>query len=623
MFLLLLLQAVACQARADEPAYVDFLLKSAREQALYRDPYWLTLLHYKDSLLGSRSLVDDPAFFLAPDGKRDPWSEMAADIRGFFQEGGDQERHPVCRFVARYAWLKEKLHLDPARLPVAECGPFEDLLEKVKPESASLIFPTSHINSPASMFGHTLLTIETAYKSKLLSYAVNYSAVTTDTFGPLFAIKGLGGFYKGYFSILPYYAKIQEYSDVDRRDIWEYPLDLDREEVERLLMHVYELKDIYSDYYFLDENCSYDLLFLLDAARPTLHLTDQCRWWVIPLDTIKVAEQNGLIKDAVFRPSQTTKIRYVASLLPKGGREKALRIARGELAPEAVVGEEIPAEEKRRIFDLGMEYLQYRYIKKALPKETYQERFLKTLQARSLLGGTDGGPYPVPTPEKPEEGHDSNRFSLGFGTLDDDLFQEIRYRPAYHALVDDGKGFKEGAQIVFFDAAARYYYADERFELEKLDVIDIVSLAPRDDLFRPVSWKIKTGLERILTEDGERDLVYDLNLGGGFSYKLKRAGLWYILGETDFIAGGGLETDYAAGVGGSTGLIKDLNDVWRVYLYARDVYYGLGDTHNVLRAGLLQNFAIRKDMSLTAEVSREKAYDEYQTEAVLHWNLFF
>ena len=33
-------------------------------------------------------------------------------------------------------------------------------------------------------------------------------------------------------------------------------------------MHTYEMDKIYSDYYFFDENCSYDLLFLLDAARP-------------------------------------------------------------------------------------------------------------------------------------------------------------------------------------------------------------------------------------------------------------------------------------------------------------------------------------------------------------------
>ena len=39
-------------------------------------------------------------------------------------------------------------------------------------------------------------------------------------------------------------------------------------------MHTHEMDKIYSDYYFFDENCSYDLLFLLDVARPWIGLTD-------------------------------------------------------------------------------------------------------------------------------------------------------------------------------------------------------------------------------------------------------------------------------------------------------------------------------------------------------------
>ncbi|NTU73945.1 DUF4105 domain-containing protein, partial [Candidatus Roizmanbacteria bacterium] len=175
------------------------------------------------------------------------------------------------------------------------------------------------------------LTVETASRSKLLSHAVNYSAITTETFGPLFAVKGLFGFYKGYFSILPYYGKLQEYSDIDQRDIWEYPLDLTKEETLKLLMHVYELDSIYSDYYFFDENCSFMLLSLLEAARPELRLSGEYwgRWsfWVIPADTIGAVRRAGLIDKVNYRPSQATRISYRASLLSPGSRERAYDIA--------------------------------------------------------------------------------------------------------------------------------------------------------------------------------------------------------------------------------------------------------------------------------------------------------
>jgi hypothetical protein len=73
---------------------------------------------------------------------------------------------------------------------------------------------------------------------------------------------------------MPYYLKVREYSDLENRDIWEYELNLTPEEIDRLLMHAWELGPIHFDYYFFDENCAYHLLGLLEAARPDLTLTE-------------------------------------------------------------------------------------------------------------------------------------------------------------------------------------------------------------------------------------------------------------------------------------------------------------------------------------------------------------
>ena len=181
------------------------------------------------------------------------------------------------------------------------------------------------MNNPASMFGHTFINIETENRSRLLSHAVNYSAFTTETNGLVFALKGLSGFYKGYFSILPYYEKVQEYSDINQRDIWEYRLNFTQAEVKKMVMHIWELQEIYAYYYFFDENCSYHILFLLEAARPGLHLTDQPNWWVIPIDTVRALQDAGVIESAEYRPSRATKIRYLAAALDQAGAKNRPR----------------------------------------------------------------------------------------------------------------------------------------------------------------------------------------------------------------------------------------------------------------------------------------------------------
>jgi len=175
------------------------------------------------------------------------------------------------------------------------------------------------------MFGHTLIRIDSAENSSLLSYAINYAATGDDINGLLFAFKGIFGFYRGYFSILPYYQKVKEYGDIDHRDMWEYRLDLTKDEVNLMMLHLWELQGIYSDYFFFDENCSYTLLFLLDAARPELKLTDRFGLWVMPVDTIRVMTENSLIEEVVYRPSKSTKINTLFLLRKKNSRTLHLK----------------------------------------------------------------------------------------------------------------------------------------------------------------------------------------------------------------------------------------------------------------------------------------------------------
>src|SRR5207247_7522605 len=100
----------------------------------------------------------------------------------------------------------------------------------------------------------------------------------------------IGG-YPGTFSILPYYLKVREYSDMENRDLWEYELELAPPELERVLLHLWELLPAYYQYYFFDENCSYHLLGLLQVARPELELPAPFRWWALPVDTVRSEER--------------------------------------------------------------------------------------------------------------------------------------------------------------------------------------------------------------------------------------------------------------------------------------------------------------------------------------------
>ncbi len=620
IFICLLLSSPALSA---EQRDLPTLLAQAEASGLAENRQWHDLLHYRPSWFGSRSLIDDPKFFLSEQGKNNPEAELAATLNGFFQPvGAVADEHPRCRFPARYLWLDQQLSLG-RQLGSLTCPEFEAVKAEIQPQSAELIFPGSNFNNPASMFGHTLISINGPYDSKLLSHALNYSAFTQEKNGVAFAIKGLLGFYQGFYSTLPYYAKLKQYNDLERRDIWEYDLNLDAREMSRMFNHIWELKEVYSDYFFFDENCAYQLLFLFDVARPSLQLVDQARPWVIPVDTVRLLEENGVIASAEYRPSKATRIGWIIEHMSAAEKDLASQLLQGEEAPEAVTASDIKREAKVRVLDLAIETLEFQYLKHELQRTEYSQRYLSLLKQRSYL--VPKGPVvpEMPVPTRPDQGHGSNRISLQYGEVEKEPFAEFRLRPAYHNLLDADEGYLAGSQIDFANVVVRYYSDLEKVRLQSLDLISIVSLAPRHRFYKPVSWKIETGLQRQLFADGFERLLYNLNPGGGFTFGSERL-MSFVLLETDLLFSDHFRDNYMAGVGGSVGLLAHLGSKLKLKLDARQVEYLAGDEEfSSLEAGAALNWQLGVNSSLVVEATRNKIHDIFSSEVKGGFNLYW
>ncbi len=614
---------VMAASAAPPPGYLGELTAKAEQQRLSEERYWDILLHYKPVAGGKLSKIDDSRFFLAPDGKESPQHELAATLAGFMRENPLTDEHPRCRYPARYEWLKERLEFDESRMPAVVCSKLDEALANVNPTSAELVFPAAYINSPASMFGHTILKIDSSYKSDLLAFAVNYSAVTTEINGFIYAWKGIFGLYQGYYSILPYYEKVKEYNDLEHRDMWEYRLNLAPPEVRRLALHVWELQGIASDYYFFDENCSYNLLFLLEAARPSAQLTDQSRPWVIPTDTLRAVQQNGLVASRKYRPSQGTKIRHLAAQLRLEEQRLAMQIAWQGIAATDVMAMQITNDERIKVLDLATELLQYRYGRRELAKEDFSRLFLAILKLRSGLGSPSVDLYAIEPPTAPEEGHRTFKTALSGGFRSNSPFLEVAGRLAYHGLADPDNGYIEGAQIKLGEATLRYYTAADQLQLQSFRLVDIVSLSPRDLIFHPYSWKIAVGGDQEFHGDGAEHLLYRFNSGGGFTVGSEKSGLAYLLAEIDLTAGDRLQDKYAAGAGASAGIISTFADRWKLHLALQALYYPLGERHAAYKANLTQNVRISRNNSLAMSLSGERSYNRYQTEISWGWNFFF
>ena len=650
--LALALMLAPCRARAttamdavgNAPALAA-LIQQAHALRLADSRDWQVLLHYRPTRLGGwESQADGLGCFLAgKPGKTDPTAELEATLAAFFQPAvrdpqDNATLHAQCRFPARYAWLKQVLAqvlaINPSVLVDQPCPLFDTWRTGIAAESATLIYATAYLNNPASMYGHTFLRLSraTGEGNPLLDYAVNFAADADTKNGLVYAVRGLLGGFPGRFYVVPYYVKVQEYSNMESRDLWEYQLSLTREQVERLVMHAWETRTTYFDYYFVDENCAYQLLTLLEVANPALHLIDRFGARVVPADTIRVLlEQPGLVRRLNARPSLVSTMIQRKSQLDGREVRAAEDWARSPpgSAPPKLPGASVPRQ--AQVIDAGYDYLRYREgFKTAEPSDEFKKRERRMLLARGRLGVPPQEVEARSAIDAPERGHATLRLGVGGGVSDRaGGFETLSIRAAIHDFLDPSIGYPESAQLEMAQVRLRFDNDPRRLGLDRLDVVNIVSASPIDRWVHSVSWKAWLGAENARelgcdrpTSDrgGWRCLYFGGTGGGGVAARFGPRGrlLAFVLGESDAGVGPAFTGthDFRIGVGAEAGLVGDAGAFWRCQLGVREIYYALGATGPVLRARAAQSFSISRGLDLRLSVDTTGSYAQASTELV-------
>ncbi len=587
--------------QADSP-YLAELVSNAHAQQLAQTREWEVLLHYRKTILGGVvSEADGADFFLAPDGKRNPVSELDATLAAFFAPPVDDPMvlHPQCRFVARYAWLNARLGFDPARLPAQDCPRFQRWISALEPESVTLIFPSAYLNNPSSMFGHTLLRIDHPNRTennRLLDYTVNFAAATDRPTALISIILGVTGGLPGRFSITPYYVKAKEYNDLQSRDIWEYRLAFNREQIENMLRHAWEMGNTHFDYYFFTENCSYQLLALLDAADPTLHLADRFPRWTIPTDTVRaVLDVPGLVTHVSFRPALSTQLIHHRSRLDRSENAWLFRVLRDPEVTETEPFEALPEARRAAVIDVATEYLAYQKVDDPDRIDRYNAQQRRLLVQRAgLRVVSDDSPPPAPPP--PEQGHDTTRIGAGGGRSAGEWFGQLALRPALHDLLGDETGYTPNTHLEFMNTVLRYNQAS-RVSLNRLDVVRIISLTPYSRLIWKPSWQISTGffpVEDLSFRDRSAPSL-EFGTGGAAQSGWWRREVWYLLGETAVQYGAVFDKRYRAGLGATGGLLFDVTAKSRAHAFGSYRTFPLGDRSSDLVGGLELRYTLSKD----------------------------
>lgn len=507
---------------------------------------WLKLLHYHKTLNNYKGLIRTDNFYLDKNGRYNPLKELETEITVFMQS------HEKCRFPARFNLLKEHGFVSG---DLNDCAEYQKFMQDIQPNGVTLLFTDAYMSNPASLFGHTLVRIDTARKgTQMLAHGSNFGADSGNETGLPFILKGLFGGYDGKYNLSPYWTVINTYNNIENRDIWEYKLNLTSDEQQKFINHLYEMKDAQIQYFFLTKNCSYMILELLEAVRPNLNLSKDYNYWAIPLDTLKtVRTVPNLIGEINYRPARYTKIKYNLNIMNNAQYNAFIR----GIKEQKYEMPELNQIEQQQVLDSIYQYYQYKYTAGKIELKDYRRNSFAVLRRRSTLPPAE---EIKPKGFDPSLSHGSFQITFGGGIYNHQSFEQINIRPAYTGLTDDNKGLIRGAGVKVAETVWRLFNQKHKLVLQNLTGLNIYSLVPADNVFMPYSYKTDLSLKREYNPQTKKEgYVGNTNFGLGATMGVIDHFWLYGLLNIKSQYGGFIPDNYWFGLAPEFGIFADIS----------------------------------------------------------------
>ncbi len=359
---------------------------------------------------------------------------------------------------------------------------------------------------------------------------MNYGALVPEDESTLrYIYKGIFGGYKASFSDKYYYTQDLVYSRLESRDMWEYELNLTAAQRQLLIYHVWEVLGQKFDYFFLNENCAYQLSGLLELVIDEPLLDDSYAWYLPVeafhrlqnIDAQRAAVGKNLVVGKIrFLPSSQRKLNYQISQLL--GLEKVVltELMGNSDVDLAALLQPFDQEAKSRILDASLAYYNYRLLKEGLePLEETKALKQALLLARFKLPARQNTVAKVPDLPSPVSSNKPMTLGLGLGYHSiEGVYPRLRW-VGYNQNTT-GKNTLEGDELVLLDTAIGVAGNQHDVFLENIDFIRLRKLNKSDMAVRDSawSWEMRTAIE--LNKKGVRDAaVYD----GLFSFGIGKA----------------------------------------------------------------------------------------------------
>ena len=337
--------------------FFSTLLSAKSIDQLSHTKIWLNLLHYNH--YNSKSSIKTESFFLSKQKSRTPKDELLATLKYY-----DENKSIVCKYPARYKWLNKELKLTNFDESFERCRRVKEIIKRADVDSISLVFVSGYMKNPASTFGHSFLKFNSQrFGSNLLDTTLSFGALVPDNENAfLYVIKGITGLYDATYKDKYFFTHDMVYTKTELRDMWEYKLNISKEKIDFLLLHIIELNDISFNYYFFKNNCSYEISKLLELILDDAIAPDSLLYYAPIEPFIKLSKEKKLISKVIYHPSKESYIYQLYQSMAQDEKESVSILIENMFELNNLEFQNLNMYSKLQVLNFMLKYYKYKIV---------------------------------------------------------------------------------------------------------------------------------------------------------------------------------------------------------------------------------------------------------------------
>jgi hypothetical protein len=565
--------------------------------------------------LSGKPKINDPSFLLSY-SNFSLKNELEKTIESFFANISQGEKHAICKYPARYYWLKNTLRLNDNYFPKPKCKQLKQYILKAPLKDLKLVLASGEPSSPSSMMGHIFFKIVGDKQNQVVQeYAVSFFTVIDSINIPMLIFQGLATGMKGFFVLRPYSEQEGKYLKEENRNIWEYDLKIPYRKKRLIYLHFWELKETNIKYFYTDFNCATIVHDMLAIASESLSHTEHI--WITPQKVIKDASRINMLENKVFKPSNKQKIKILLNKL-KISKSDFFNIS-NYTDKQAIQSLIFSNDPKIRLLEKNLlqVYTEYSYIKDDSTLDVYIEA-RKKIASIFKKGDNNGSIVKQVDTMQIFDTFGDIQVSLGYLYKQGKGYLSLNFLPASNTLYDDNRNMFGESDLRLMELGL--LMSKDRLRIEKFNLYSMKSLLPWDDFTKDISTSFVLNYENHYDEFLDEFKAYNVSIGRGYTKEISKD----LFAYTIFNIGVGYSKEKIYPyINPEIGMIFYATDYTKTVFEYQYLYNQVSSSSAYHNTSITQSFFLNENYSLQMNVNFKKSKIRSKSTYMISLDYFF